>query len=415
LSPSPTVDASPAVAASAKWTAIVLLAICEVLVMALWFSATAVVPALEREFGLGGQQLSLISSSVAVGFVAGTLVSAVLGLADRFDPRRLFAVCALMAAAANGAVLAVEPASLLVPALRFTVGACMAGIYPVGVKMVSTWAKGDMGLLTGLLVGAITLGTASPHLIDVLGGLDWRFTLAAASTSAIAGGLGVLFVRLGPNFSRMAAFKARLLLGALRNKPLRLANLGYFGHMWELYAMWAWMVVFLDASFALNPGGAEAPLYAKLLTFATIAVGALGCLFGGAFADRLGRTTLTMGAMAISGTCALLAGFAFGADSWLLTALCLVWGVAIVADSAQFTASVMELSEPGLIGTMVTAQTCAGFLLSTLTIHLIPPLVDLFGWQYAFAFLAVGPYLGVWAMASLRRHPDAVKLANGNR
>jgi MFS family permease len=415
LSPSSTVDASPAGAASGKWTAIVLLAICEVLVMALWFSATAVVPALEREFGLGGQQLSLISSSVAVGFVAGTLVSAVLGLADRFDPRGLFAVCALMAAAANGAVLAVEPASLLVPALRFTVGACMAGVYPVGVKMVSTWAKGDMGLLTGLLVGAITLGTASPHLIDVLGGLDWRFTLAAASTSAIAGGLGVLFVRLGPNFSRMAAFKARLLLGALRNKPLRLANLGYFGHMWELYAMWAWMVVFLNASFALNPGGAEAPLYAKLLTFATVAVGALGCLFGGAFADRLGRTTLTMGAMAISGTCALLAGFAFGADPWLLTVLCLVWGVAIVADSAQFTASVMELSEPGLIGTMVTAQTCAGFLLSTLTIHLIPPLVDLFGWQYAFAFLAVGPYLGVWAMASLRRHPDAVKLANGNR
>jgi MFS family permease len=352
---------------------------------------------------------------VAVGFVAGTLISALLGLADRFDPRRLFTVSALIAAAANGAVLLVEPTSALVPGLRFAVGACMAGIYPVGVKMVSTWAKGDMGLLTGFLVGAITLGTASPHLIDALGGLDWRFTLAAASVLAVAGALAVNAVRLGPNMGRIASFDARLLLGAWRNKALRLANLGYFGHMWELYAMWAWMGVFLNASFALNPGGTDAPLYAKLLTFATIAVGGLGCFLGGLFADRLGRTTVTMGAMAMSGTCALLAGFFFGADPWLLTALCLVWGVTVVADSAQFTASVMELSEPGLIGTMVTAQVCVGFLLSSLTIHMLPPLVAWLGWEYAFAALAIGPYLGVWAMARLRRHPDSLKLASGNR
>ena len=383
--------------------------------MTLWFSATATVPALTAEFDLSGQEVSLISSSVAVGFVAGTLISALLGLADRFDPRRLFTVSALVAAAANGAVLAVEPTSVLVPVLRFAVGAGMAGVYPVGVKMVSTWARGDMGLLTGFLVGAITLGTASPHLIDALGGLDWRFTLAASSLLAVLGGLAVNAVRLGPNLGRIASFNARLVLGAWRNKALRLANLGYFGHMWELYAMWAWMGVFLNASFALNPGGADAPLYAKLLTFATIAVGGLGCFFGGVLADRLGRTTVTMGAMALSGTCALLAGLVFGADPWLLTALCLVWGVTVVADSAQFTASVMELSEPDLIGTMVTAQTCAGFLLASLTIHLLPPLVTWLGWEYAFAALAIGPYLGVWAMASLRRHPHAVKLASGNR
>ena len=398
-----------------KWPSIALLALCEMLAMALWFSASAIIPSLRLEFHIDGFQASLLASSVAAGFVAGSLGSAILGLADRYDSRRFFMASALVAAAANGAILAADPTSLVVPALRFVVGACMAGIYPIGMKIVSTWAEADMGLLVGLLVGAITLGTASPYLIDAFGGIDWRFTLAVASLLAVVSALLVNLVGIGERIGAAPPFNPAFALDAWRVKSIRLANLGYLGHMWELFAMWAWIGIFFQASFAMAPGGEDAALYAKLATFATIGVGTLGCLFGGAFADRLGRTTLTMWAMAVSGTCALAVGFLFGGDPWLLTLLCLVWGVAVVADSAQFSSSVIELSDPSIIGTMLTVQTCVGFLLTILTIHLMPPLIDAFGWESAFAFLAIGPYLGVVAMGRLRVHPDAVKLAGGNR
>ena len=399
----------------AKWTAIGLLVFCEVLAMALWFSASAIIPALRADYQIGDLQASLLTSSVSIGFVAGTLARAFFGLADRLHPHRFFMASALVAAAANAAILLVEPASFAVPVLRFAVGAAMAGVYPVGMKMASTWAKADMGLLVGLLVGALTLGSASPHLINTLAVFDWRFTLVAASLLAVCAALLINLVALGPNVRRAAKFQSHFALQAWTKKSLRLTNLGYFGHMWELYAMWAWIGLFLNASFAVNPASASAPFLAKLITFATIGVGALGCLFGGLFADRLGRTTLTMGAMAISGSCAIAIGFVFGASPWLVAAICLVWGVTIVADSAQFSASVMELADPWLVGTMVTVQTSVGFLLTTVTISLIPPLVDVVGWRFAFASLAIGPFLGIWAMGRLRAHPEAVRLAGGNR
>ena len=385
------------------------------LALALWFSASAVIPAFEREFALGELQASLITSCVAVGFVTGTLSSTMLGLADRLDPRRFFMASALIAATANAAILLVSPTSLAMPVLRFVVGACMAGIYPVGMKMASTWAVRDMGLLVELLTGAVTLGSASPHLLDALGGLDWRFTLGAASVLAATAGLLINLAPLGPNMTRAARFQSHFVLQAWTRKALRLANFGYFGHMWELYAMWCWIGVFLNASFALDPGGGGASYYARLATFASVGIGGLGCLVGGLFADRLGRTTLTMAAMLISGTCALLVGHLFGGDPWLLTAICLVWGFTVAADSAQFSASVIELSDPDLVGTMLTVQTCVGFLLTTVTIHLTPYLGEKIGWTWAFGVLAIGPFLGVWAMARLRAHPDAVTLAGGSR
>ncbi|MFQ5971085.1 MAG: MFS transporter [Alphaproteobacteria bacterium] len=400
---------------AAKWVAITLLSVAGVLALSLWFSATTVVPALRQEFGIGDVQASLLTSSVSVGFVVGTLISAVLGLADRLDARRFFSVSTFVAAAANAAVLLADPTTLSVPLLRFIVGVSMAGIYPVGMKLASTWARADTGLLVGLLVGALTLGSASPHLINALGRFDWRLTLAAASVLAVVSGVLVLFVKPGPALQRATRFEARYVLVAWTRRSLRLANLGYFGHMWELYAMWTWAGLFLSASFVLNPGGDRALFYAKLVTFAAVGIGALGCILGGLFADRLGRTTLTMGAMAVSGTCAVLAGLFFGSHPWLVTALFLVWGVTVVADSAQFSASIIELSEPWMVGTMVTVQTSVGFLLTIVTIHLIPPLVDLVGWSFAFSFLAIGPFLGVWAMGTLRRLPEAARLAGGNR
>ena len=398
-----------------RGASLALIAFCQIAAMALWFSASAVVPALRAQVGLDDATASLFTSAVQAGFVAGTLLSALLTLADRIDPRKFFMASAIAASAANAAILLVEPTSQFVIVMRFATGACMAGIYPVGMKLATTWARRDMGFLVGLLVGALTLGTAMPHLFNALGGVEWRFTLAAASLSALLAAVVIRFAGVGPNTAEAPPFDPAHALAGFRVASLRLANIGYLGHMWELYAMWAWVGVFLNASFLLTLPAATAAFYAALATFAVIAAGGFGCVLGGLFADRLGRTTLTIAAMAVSGSCALVVGFLYGGDPALLVALCIVWGFAVVADSPQFSASIAELSERNLVGTMLTVQTSMGFLLTLSTIHMIPWLVDWIGWRYAFAALAPGPLIGVIAMARLRAHPDAVKLANGKR
>jgi MFS family permease len=352
---------------------------------------------------------------VQAGFVLGCLASAMLGLADRVDPRRFFALAACVGALANLLLLVVDPTTWVAPALRIVTGICMAGVYPIGMKLASTWAKGDMGLMVGILVGALTLGSASPYLFNAFGGGDWRGPLAASSAAALAAAVMIGFAGLGPNRAPAPRFDPSAALNAWRDVPIRLANLGYLGHMWELYAMWAWIGVFFGASFSLSLPPDVAPTAAKLAAFATIAAGAVGSVGAGLLADRLGRTTLTIAAMAVSGTCAATIGFLFGGGSALLVGLALVWGVSIVADSAQFSASIAELADPARVGTMLTVQTALGFTLTLATIHLMPYLVDAVGWRFAFMPLAIGPALGVWAMARLRAHPRSVALAGGRR
>ena len=391
-----------------------LLAVAEVLAMTLWFSATAVIPSLIRDYGIEPDHASLFTSLVQVGFVVGTLASAILWLADRLEPRRFFAASAVVAGIANAAILLFDPAGPVVLAMRFLTGLCMAGIYPIGVKIVTTWARGDRGLLVGLLVAALTLGSAFPHLFNSLGSVDWRIPIVCSSLSSGLAACLVGFVSLGGKTIKAPAFRIGLAFEGFRRPAMRYANFGYLGHMWELYAMWAWIGLFLLASYQ-DRGLSDAPFWAAFTHFWVLAVGAAGAAGAGWIADRWGRTATTIVAMSISAACSLLVGFTYDAPVAAMVTLCLIWGIFVIADSAQFSAAISELAPANLVGTSITIQTCAGFLLTLAAIHIIPWFSDRVGWAWSFVILAPGPIFGVWAMIKLRRHPDSIYLADGKR
>ncbi len=399
---------------SIKWRTLFILAFAELLGMGLSFSASAVVPLLTQAWTLDDNGKALLTVMVQIGFVVGALVSALLNLSDILPTYKLFAASALAGAIANALIPLVARDLTLALPLRFLTGAFTAGIYPVGMKIMATWCKEDRGLGIGLLVGALTVGVASPYLVNGLGGFsNWEPVLYAASLLALAGGLLALcFVREGPLQSRTPPFDWKFALRSLEEPGMRLANFGYFGHMWELYGMWTWIPLFLAASLsAMKVPDAER--WAALLAFAVIAIGGAGSLVAGIWADRWGRTLVTMVSLLVSGTCALLSGVFFDSSPLLIGLVTCLWGLAVVADSAQYSASISELAPREYIGSALTLQTSLGFLLTIVSIRLIPVMVNLVSWRWAFAVLAIGPAFGIWAMGSLRRSHYAAHLANG--
>ncbi len=387
-----------------RWRLLALLSAAELLGMSLWFAASAVAPQLSAMWNLDPAQTAWLTTIVQLGFVAGTALSAALNLADVVPSRTLFAAAALSGAVANIGLLMVGGFhGALV--LRFLTGLCLAGVYPPAMKMIATWFRAQRGLAIGTVVGALTVGKATPYLVHALPGAGVRPVLATASLGALIAALLVLVgYREGPYPFAARPFSWKLASDVVRVRDWRLSTGGYLGHMFELYAFWTWIPVFLAASVAASvavsrPGNQ----LISLVAFGTIAVGGAGCVWGGLTADRLGRERLVTIALAASGSCCLLVGFLFGQSLWLLAPLALVWGFFVVADSAQFSALVTESVPPHAVGTALTIQTSLGFLLTMFPMQLVPALARASGWRWAFAILSIGPAVGIWAVRRLAR------------
>jgi MFS family permease len=409
-------DSRPGMAAdSERWRVLSLLCLAVVLSLTTWFSATAILPELKQELAIGSGAEAWLTNGVQVGFVIGALAASLVNLPDLVRLSRLMAAAAFVAALANASLLFhPDPGGAI--AARIVTGAALAGVYPPALKLVATWFTRDRGLALGAVIGALTIGSALPHLFRAaLSALDWRPVVAAASLATAIGALLFLqFAREGPYPFGKAVFEPSRIGQVFREKPLLLANLGYLGHMWELYAMWAWLLAYTRAAFEAQAVGTTAA--ASLSTFFIIASGILGCLLGGYLSDRIGRTATTAGMMIVSGSCALLMGFLFTGPLWLFMLVAIVWGISVVGDSAQFSAAVTELADRRFVGTALSVQLGAGFALTVLAIWLTPRFADLVGgWRWAFLLLVPGPLLGAVAMLWLRNLPESMNMAGGLR
>ena len=391
---------------SSPVVAVGLIAASALLAMSVWFSATFVIPQLRTEWDLSGGATSLLTIAVQVGFVAGALGSAAFGVADVIASRRLICIGSIGAAACNAGLLLADSLPEAIP-LRLATGVFLAGVYPPALKEVSTWFLKSRGKALGVMIGALTIGSALPHLVGAIGGVDWRTVITTTSVLTALGGVLVLTVRgEGPHpfpkrpFNLAAGFKS------MRSPLVALANLGYAGHMWELYAMWAGVGAFI---MALRPfGTGQAPWLAPLLAFACIAVGAAGCLLGGILGDRWGRPKAALLSLVCSGGAALsLAAVYAVVPFWVSIAICAFWGFWVIADSAQFSAMVTEAADPDYVGGALSLQLALGYITTTATLWLIPHLVAVASWHLALVVLAAGPAVGAAAMVLAHRASQA--------
>ena len=378
-----------------------LVSAVQVLAVATWFAASAAAPALRAEWEMGRVGEALLTVGVQLGFVAGALASAVTNLPDRVHPPRLMAVGSVVAAAATMATATLVDGVAAAVLLRVVTGAALALVYPVGMKLVVSWFARGRGLAVSVMVGSLTLGSILPQLISGSLGPAWRTALAVSAGFSLLAALLQRWIVVGPLVTRSEGFHPGVVLDVWRDRAPRLANLGYLGHMWELYAVWAWAPAFLVASLAERGESASRGMVG-LTTFVALGVcGALGCLVAGWVGDRIGRARAAAGAMVVSGCCCLLAAAAYGAPSAVLVPLLMVWGAAVIADSAMFSACLGTVVDPRYVGTALTLQTALGFLLTVVTIQLVPVVAQAAGWPVAVAMLGAGPLLGAVAMVRL--------------
>ena len=391
-----------------RWRMLALLAFAELLGMSVWFAGSAVAPQLRAQWLLSDSQVGWLTTAVQLGYVLVTALSALLNLADLIPGRVLFASAALIGAACNAA-MAFAPSFGWAIVSRVLTGCCMAGVYPPAMKMAATWFRARRGFAVGAVVGALTVGKAGPYLAQAWPQVTVMGVVSASSLSTLVAALVVWFgYRDGPYAFPPRRFSWHLVSSVAHERPWRLAMGGYLGHMAELYSYWTWIPSFLLASAAAHGDAAGHRGLIGALSFGVVAVGGIGCLWGGLVADRIGREALVIRAMLVSGSCAALIGLAFGRSWWILAPLALVWGFFVIADSAQFSVLVTESVAPDAVGTALTIQTSVGFLLTTITIQLVPLVVARVGWAWGFAFLALGPALGIVAILQLQRYKRAV-------